>query len=339
MSTPREPLDAEERELARRLARDGVVHEPGPALDARILAAARAAVGDQAPGSPPLAAGSSSAPPAGESAGPAQRRGRRFERRHWMLGFGVAASLLLAVTVAWQLRPQRTTQFVYESAEAPAAPQPVADLPGPAAATSPAKAPGPLQLDPPLAAGRRAPAPGSPARPVQIELRPPPPMPVPPPRVARLGDVAPPPAQAPTREAAAPVRQAEPARAARRAGPPAPAAPAPMAEVGANRDPNAAGKGSAEPVDAAGAAASVAAAQPPGERDAAAAAPAESEAGASALRAAVAKDSRLPPKAWLRRIRRHRFEGNSALAIASMQAFRRAHPDRAIPEDLRPLLP
>lgn len=75
------PLDQtpEERELAQRLARLGPRGEPSPQLDARVLAAARAAL-DPVP-----------APP--------------HRSRRWPVALGLAASLVLAVGVAWRLRP------------------------------------------------------------------------------------------------------------------------------------------------------------------------------------------------------------------------------------------
>lgn len=80
---PHDPLDAHERLLADRLARESTASPP-PALDAAILAAARAAV-------------------AGTPAAPA--RVPRHHRRRWPLGMGMAAAVLVAVGVAWQLRP------------------------------------------------------------------------------------------------------------------------------------------------------------------------------------------------------------------------------------------
>ncbi|WP_147651916.1 hypothetical protein [Vulcaniibacterium gelatinicum] len=77
MST--EPLTPEERALAERLARLGPHGEPSPALDARVLAAARAEL---------------------EAAAPPARR-----RRRWPYVVGIAASCALAVGVAWRLRP------------------------------------------------------------------------------------------------------------------------------------------------------------------------------------------------------------------------------------------
>lgn len=78
--TAREPLTPEEQALAARLARLGPHGEPSPALDARILAAARAET-DAAPAA-------------------AVRRPAR-----WPWAFGIAASVALAVGLAWQLRP------------------------------------------------------------------------------------------------------------------------------------------------------------------------------------------------------------------------------------------
>lgn len=85
-------LTPEERALAQRLARLGPHGEPSPTLDARILAAAHDAV--------------------------AKTQARR-PRRRWPVAFGIAASLALAVGVAWQLRPLPQAA-VYRS-EAPAA--------------------------------------------------------------------------------------------------------------------------------------------------------------------------------------------------------------------------
>ncbi len=79
--TPPAPLDQtpEERALAQRLAQLGPRGEPSPHLDARVLAAARAALD-------------------------AQPRPIHRSRR-WPVALGVAASLVLAVGVAWRLRP------------------------------------------------------------------------------------------------------------------------------------------------------------------------------------------------------------------------------------------
>ena len=75
---PREPLDTDERALAARLPRLHGRDEPDSALDARILAAAHAAV----------------------SAVPVTKR-----RRGWIVPLTAAASVSLAVGLAWQLQP------------------------------------------------------------------------------------------------------------------------------------------------------------------------------------------------------------------------------------------
>lgn len=77
MPTDPTSLTSQERELAERLARLGPHAEPSPAMDARILAAARDAA----------------------TATPTRGRPR------WPTLIGLAASLLLAVGLAWRLRP------------------------------------------------------------------------------------------------------------------------------------------------------------------------------------------------------------------------------------------
>ncbi|MBB1061156.1 hypothetical protein [Marilutibacter spongiae] len=85
---PNEPLSAEERDLAARLARLGPHDGPSPELDATIMSAARQAL-TEAP--------------------------RRHARRRWLglsggagglvTGLGLAASLTLVLGVVWQMRP------------------------------------------------------------------------------------------------------------------------------------------------------------------------------------------------------------------------------------------
>jgi resuscitation-promoting factor RpfA len=76
-------LTPEERDLAQRIAQSGPPREPSSALDARILAAARVAA----------------------TATPAATSARLLPRRRWPVALGLAASLVLAVGVAWRLRP------------------------------------------------------------------------------------------------------------------------------------------------------------------------------------------------------------------------------------------
>jgi hypothetical protein len=102
-------LTTEERALAQRLARLGPHGEPSAALDTRILAAAHDAV--------------------------AQHAGMRVPRRRWPAAFGIAASLALAVGIAWQLRPlpqaaiDRSEAPAAASAQMPSQPAAVADSP------------------------------------------------------------------------------------------------------------------------------------------------------------------------------------------------------------------
>lgn len=82
MSRDGTPLDPEERALADALARATPRAGPPPEVDAAILASARRAL----------------------QAEPAAR-GRHRRRRRWPAALGVAASLALALGIAWQLRP------------------------------------------------------------------------------------------------------------------------------------------------------------------------------------------------------------------------------------------
>lgn len=158
MSMPHEPLTPEERALAQSLARLGPHGGPSPELDARILGAARAAV--------------QAAPATGGHVPPSRRR--------WPLGMGVAASVLLAAGIAWQLRPvhevpvasevpmaaERSVGVVSEEPEVAAADAaaPVADMPAPPAIVAQEVAPPmPAKVLPPSPVGRAATASG-PAR-------------------------------------------------------------------------------------------------------------------------------------------------------------------------------
>lgn len=101
---PRPPLDAEEQAVAAGLPRLHGRTEPGPALDARILGAARAAIATPAPAPkrPPV------------------------RQRRWILPTSVAATVAIAAGLTWQLRPPAT-----QPASAPAATSaPAADADG-----------------------------------------------------------------------------------------------------------------------------------------------------------------------------------------------------------------
>lgn len=146
--TDREPLTPEERLLADRLAGDGSAASPSAALDAAILGAARNASG---------------AAPAQTRAATAHRT-VSSRRRRWPLAAGMAASVALAVGIAWQLRPVPDSEMRAAS-EMPAA--------APAAATAPAAEvlrsrevtpPPPVESAPlPAQAATDVPAPAAPA--------------------------------------------------------------------------------------------------------------------------------------------------------------------------------
>ena len=150
---PLEPLSPEERALADQLARLGPHGEPSAALDARILAAAHDAIAVSAAARP--------------------------RSRRWPVGLGVAATTLLAVGIAWQLRPTDTAQlYAPPVAERAAEPALTADTdaveaadiaPAPRSiAQAPAQEPPAMQESlPPAVAPSASRAPASPPRQVQ----------------------------------------------------------------------------------------------------------------------------------------------------------------------------
>src|SRR5690606_16183150 len=116
---PNDPLSAEERALADQLARSAPGRLPPPAVDAAILHAAHAA-----------------------------NRPRATSRRpRWPAVAGIAATLVLAIGVAWQLRPLSEAPDVQE------------EHAGGEAATQ-APAPTVARIEP--AASRREPGPAQP---------------------------------------------------------------------------------------------------------------------------------------------------------------------------------
>lgn len=164
---PTLPLDPEERALAERLAKLGPHGEPSPKLDAQVLAAAHAAT-------TPV----------------------RRTRRHLPLQLGVAASIALALGLAWQLRPLPGADATRSAANQ--APTPEA---APATASTPAMAPARPERHAEPAAKRTE----APAAPQLRAMAPPPAPPAPPPpseEPAVVFDVAAPPAQAMRAQAA-----------------------------------------------------------------------------------------------------------------------------------------
>lgn len=369
MNRRHEPLDPEERALARLLA-EADSAEPSAGVDARILAAARV---------PAPAVPAGTAPPAiGAGDGARHRRPRRLP-----LALGLAASVTLAAGVAWQLREPppvpggaRVAMEAAGDARGPAAPQPE-----PQASTDTADAAATARETQATARSQASAAERAAARAQEHEAA----VAAATRRAAQRGEKA-------ERQAAAPPP--------RDAAPPSAPPPAPVADVGAFVEaPAPALRGDAPPAQAEEAArtrehaaAVAAAAQRSAQRSEkaarqvapaafpAAAPPAPPAAVAMPTPAAAAStvqvddaapvelrrmsepaatdafagqgavldgddlarleaDARLPAAQWLQRIRGDRDRGDLALARAGLARFAQAYPAIAVPEDLRPLLP
>ncbi|HDS1030862.1 TPA: hypothetical protein QDZ46_002626, partial [Stenotrophomonas maltophilia] len=107
-----DPLTPEERALAGLIGRRAE-QAPPPALDAAILAAARASVQTGAT-SPSAGAAAAAAPRAANA--PLRRA-----RPRWPAVFGIAASMVFAIGIAWQMRPEPPVLPAQEAQMAPAA--------------------------------------------------------------------------------------------------------------------------------------------------------------------------------------------------------------------------
>ena len=312
MSRDHDPLTPEERALADAMARAaGPRRGPSPQVDAAILSSARAAL-------------------AREAASPVRRR-----RRRWPAALGVAASLVFAVGIAWQLRP-------VPDQELPA----VTEGPPPAA---------------PVAADRAAPAEAqryqSPADVPAPETAPPPGPPIPAPEPAQAKPTASPTRQASPqpRELARP--QPEAAREAMAAPPPPapPAPPAPAAAAAAETQASTAEsaaetaigrsrvtqKAATRPVRTLGMPTTVATPV----LDAASDEEATDDDGGIVFDRHALHD--VPPatvdspgihRAWLDRIRELREAGELEAARESLREYRRRYPDQPLPDDLDGLL-
>ncbi|NZA28426.1 hypothetical protein H0E84_18790 [Luteimonas sp. SJ-92] len=352
MTRDREPLTPDERALADRLARSAPRAEPSPALDARILAAARAAA----------------RPAAGGGSGGLDGRGRR-PRRRWPATLGIAASLALALGIAWQLRPvpeslpavPRAAESAADAADAPAAARPASAPPDDAAqvrAPDPHRevrtlpAPPPLRAEAPPPAARSEPTPQPSAASAEAEAEA---------RQARSREnelKATEARVAEQRGQAARMYEAAPQQTPVPLPSPPPAPPAPAAAA----------------AEASGAESSRVAAPPPSVQRTLApvAAPTDTDtdtgtaigrervpgAAATAETAPVLRteeqdvfldqplddappataDSPQVHRAWLARIRELRDQGEHEAARESLREFHRRHPGAELPEDLRGLL-
>ena len=287
------PLDAEERALRAGLPRLLGRGEPGPGVDARVLAAARAA--------------------ATPAAGAARHR------RRWVAPLGVAATVIVAAGLAWQLLPpQPAPRQASEVAASDAGAQPQAERAPPPTVTPPddARAAPP---SPPVA----VPAPPRPRASASPELMPAEAAVAAP--LAATGAPAPPP----------------PAAAVPPAPPAPPPTPAPVAIAPERAE--VAGVATSELAQPQAAMPKPAAASGATPRMAARAGPVPAR---PAAVMADEPDDDIPPatvdapgvrEAWLRRIGELVAEGRTEEARESLAVFRKRYPDAVLPPELRPL--
>jgi hypothetical protein len=300
-------LTPEERVLAQRLARLGPYGEPSPALDARILAAAHDA---------------------------AMQAQTRRPRRRWPVAFGIAASLALAVGIAWQLRPlpQATAAYPSEApaaASAPATPETAAIADATMeSGNTPADASA-IAQPADMATTRATPAPEAGREPAKA-MKAAAPAPPPPAEPAAEPDVV---FDSPAPAAAEAAAQSMPAVQAPRAFSPQ---PQPLSTSPAARD----DRRNAATGDAAARADAAADALP--ETDTLD----RLQATGTAEAASDEPDTDVPPAtmtspeardAWLARIRELLAAGKPDAARASLREFMHRYPDQTLPDDLRAL--
>ncbi|MEO6104173.1 MAG: hypothetical protein ABIP44_11115 [Pseudoxanthomonas sp.] len=345
---PPQPLTEEERELAQLIARVAPQGEPAGTLDAHILAAAHAAV--------------NSTP-------------QRAPKPRWQVGLGMAASVVFAVGIAWQLRPSQpiapraseipataaaetAAQTEAEPAADSVTPLPVDDLPVDVVAQDSAAAEVIASAPPP------PPPPAEKALPPHAVPVPPPALPTPA-RVARsrLPEAAPAQSQVQDRDRYRPYDapplavSSAPVMAA-----PAPATEAPSAFAAEPRE-NDGSEGLSANQAANYSAARKAAAKQGAARE-------EMKTGAAIReqersvqesdtrdratldrvevtgsrllhtdrQVPISDDARLPVDEWLERVRTRYGLGDAEAAKRSLLLFVREHPSETVPGDLEPLL-
>ncbi len=292
-----------ERELAQRLARLGPQTEPSPALDARILAAAHAALHARAPR-------------------------RRRKPATWPAVFGIAASLAFALGVAGKLRPLPEPVVATQESASPIE-DPLADYapPPPAQVYTPRprrvlEVPAPPPAQEPArtrdlgSAKPRVPRRATPAEepPFAFEAAPAPATaPVPSAPSAGFAPPPPPPAPAATGNAADMVQSAVPA-AQRREAIDANASRATQ-ELSAQQ-----ARKAAAPAVAPAPAQEIESAEP--DED---------------VVPPMTADSPQVRQAWLQRIRELARAGHVEDARASLREFRHRYPGATLPDDLRAL--
>ena len=321
-------LDAEERALAAQLPRVRGRSEPTADMDARILAAARAA---------------QAAPPA--------RRGVR----RWPVPFALAASLCLAVGLAWQLRlaPSRHAQVdatrpaASPVTSSPVTPQETAATPRPTATATP-------MTQPQAEAGRAPPSPTMPRPPMPVVAGSAvPEAPVAQPVViadqAQYAPAPPPPAPAPVM-APTPAASAFPAEAnAKASGTLDARAAKPAARSRLSAQESTAGSApapAATPAPAAARAFAAPAPPPPSPHSTAKQAALSAQGSGVVAQDQAEGENDEPPatmnspsarEAWLRRITELVRQGRNDDARASLAEFCRRYPNERIPAALRAL--
>jgi hypothetical protein len=297
MSTDRhDPLDADERELARVL-RALPAGEPPSALDARILAMARDAVVTT-----PL------------QKDEAQPRARRAPRIAW--GLGVAASCVFAAGLVWRMGGFGTESFDLVGTElredmAPSAANAEPDV-QPAAPLPPAPEHISVEIG----------VPATPARALAPPPPPPPPMEAPAPQAA----VARAPAAPPSAPPAPPAPVAPPAATAPAAAAEAVAEPRADAERAREQ-----ATMRMAPVPAPAGAWSADASEPAALESLTVFG---SRVGDVQAASVVAEDSRAGPQTWIQRIRARIEHGDTEGARHSLQGFIERHPRKPLPQDL-----
>ncbi|KXU99060.1 membrane protein [Stenotrophomonas sp. DDT-1] len=325
-----EPLTPEERELARLLGRRAE-QAPPAALDAAILAAARAAV---------------DVPGTDVAASPEAPRKQRTGPR-WPAVFGIAASMVFAIGIAWQLRPEPPPVPAGETAvaAAPAAAEDVAAADQAAGSGSAHSAVAVAEPAAAPAAPESAPVSAAPAPAIARAHKPAP---------AKTAEVPAQAARSKAADAAADTSFATlpPAPAA---APPAPPAPTAYSAPAPAFAPAASGAMKARTAEASAANAAEASAERAQALDRVEItsmkreAPSRSAPGimrrgsdaglsADAVQAEVDADARLPRRQWLQKIRARRDDGQRDVARASLERYVQQYPEARLPRDLRPLL-
>lgn len=244
-------------------------------------------------------------------------QGQTPRRHRWIVGFGSAAGIVLAAGVAWHVGQNALQQQSHDAHRMAPSVVPVEPITESsalrkrerdnAAQSAAAAAPPAAEMEPATA------TPPEPAKPSPAHKAAP--KPLPPPVVAREA-MAPAPAAAPAPQAPVPF----PADAAQRSeGDAAATATGALAPKGGELKARQAG--SDELLDKAA---------PSSARSNAPPAPSSS--------VELRRDMQLSPEDWLAHIDQLVREGRRQQAIDSLRMFRRVHPDRRIPAELRPLV-